>query len=221
MGDISRQDRSLIMQALRVVNHIFLPGARDSFPRGSQLPQRGKGRLVREIVFPGVHGPQPQRAAFAGHGGSGDQMGLRILQRFLLAVGGPGLREGFQKRGYLLLVRVVNVFQRSAGLRKAVAHSVNMPVIQPYGGKHKFPVLYHRLRLSLWRVIHAIRNIHLIFPLSGSFRSSGSPPGFPRCRFSRKSAELRRGYRPPYRKDRPGKSVTQRAAGRLPPCKWP
>ena len=34
---------------------------------------------------------------------------------------------------------IIDIFQGTAGFRQPVAHSVNMSVIQPHGGKNKFP----------------------------------------------------------------------------------
>ena len=160
MGDVSRQNGALVMQPLRVVDHIFLPGLLHLFPGGGQLLQGGEGSLVGKIILAGVHGPQAQGAALAGDGGPGDHHGLRVLQHFLLTVGGPGLGKRLQEGGHLPLVRVIDILEGAAGLRQAVAHAVDMAVVQPDGGEHEFPVLHHRLRSALGGIGHSIRYVH-------------------------------------------------------------
>ena len=162
--NVSRQDRSFVVQPLRVVNHVFLSGPFHRFPGRRQLLQRRERRLVRKVVLPRFHRPQPKRAALARNRRPGNQLRLRVLKRFLLAVGRPGLGKSFQESRHLLLVRVVNIFQRAAGLRQPVAHPVNMSVIQPHGGKDEFPVLHHRRGFSFRCIVHSVGHVHFSFP---------------------------------------------------------
>ena len=154
--DISGQDGSLVMQPLRVVHHVLLSGFRHCFLCGFQLFQGCKRRLVGKVVFARVHGPQSQGAAFAGDSRTGNQMRLRVSQGFFLAPGCLRLRKCLQEGFNLLLIRIIYIFERAAGLGQAVAHPVNMAVVQPYCGKYEFSRFYHRLGLPFRRIVHSV-----------------------------------------------------------------
>ena len=131
LRNVSGQDGSLIMQPFRIVHHILLPGVLHSLPCGLQLFHGGKRRLVGKVILSGIHSPQSQGAAFTGHRRSRDHMGFSVFQGFFLAAGSLCLRESFQERRYFLLVRIIDIFQCAACFCQAVAHTVDMPVVQP------------------------------------------------------------------------------------------
>ena len=161
---VPSHDRAFVMEPLRVVDHILPAGLPGQVLRGLELLHGGERRLVGKVVLARADGPEAQCAAFAGHGGPGDHMGLSVLQRLLLAAGGLRLRESLQESLYLIGVGIIHVFQGTARFRQGVAHAVDMAVVQPYGGKDEFPRLDHRSGLALGRVIHTVGNVHVHFP---------------------------------------------------------
>ena len=156
LRDISRQDGSLVMQPFRVVNHIFLSGFLYGFPGGFQLGHGGKRRLVGKVVLSRIHGPQSQSAPFTGNGCSGNHLCLSVFKGFLFTVCGLCLRKSFQESSHFLFVRIINIFQRAACLCEAVAHPVNMSVVQPHSGEYKFSGLHYRLGLPFWCIVHSV-----------------------------------------------------------------
>ena len=156
LRDVSRQDGTLIMQPFRVIHHILLPGILHGFPCGFQLFHGGKRRLIGEVVLSRVHGPQSQGTALTGHSGSGDHMSFRVFQGFFLAAGSLCLRKRFQECRHLFLIRIIDIFQCTARFCQAVAHAVDMAVVQPDRGEHKLSRLHNRLRLAFRRVGHSI-----------------------------------------------------------------
>ena len=162
--NVSCQDRSFIMQPFRVIDHVLLAGCYYGFLCGIQLIQGCKRSLIRKVIFSGTHGPQAESTAFTGHCRAGDHMGFSVFQGFFLAPGCFGLRKSLQESGNLLLVRIINILQCTAGFSQSVAHTVDMTVIQPYRGKHKFSRFYNRLRFPFRRIVHTVRYVHLFSP---------------------------------------------------------
>ena len=155
------EDGGLHMDALAVIDHIFSSGLLYHLLCRLKLLQAGEGSLVRKIVLPRRHHPKPKRAAQAGHRGSAYQLHLRVGKDLLLACRGLRRGKALLKSRNLRRIRVIDPLHLGPRLRQAVAHPVDMPVIQRDGSDLKFPGSHHRRRLSLGRIVHSVFFLHI------------------------------------------------------------
>lgn len=153
-------DSGLHLQALAVVDHVLAARLGDGALDVLQLLQSGEGGLVGEVVLARLHHPDAQGGPLAGDAGAGHQLCLRVGQHLLLAFGGDGLGVGLAVGLHLLGVGVVDVLQGGARVQQAAGHAVDVAVVQPHGGKHEFPGLYHRVGLAFRGVEHAVFCCH-------------------------------------------------------------
>lgn len=116
--------------------------------------------LVCEVIFTVVHGAQTERTAVAGDAGAGDEFDGRVFQDFGFGAGdldaGIGLAEGadFGRIG------IVDEGEFAASLAEAVAHAVDVTVVEADGGEGEISGLADAVGLAGGGVIHAVGFLH-------------------------------------------------------------
>lgn len=78
--ELSCEDCALHMQPLAKINHVLPAGLCNGLTCGFELVNRGEWRFVSEIIFPGRHHAQAERAPKVRDGRRRDQMNFRIVQ---------------------------------------------------------------------------------------------------------------------------------------------
>ncbi len=156
LQEIGREHGGLILEPLAVVDHVLAARLGGDFPRLVQLPHRGERRLVGKVVLARLHHLAADRPPLRSHGVACDEADLGIVQDLLQGPRDPCLRELGPEGVRLPGIGVVDPLERGAGLEEAVAHAVNVPVVQPHGGHREFSRLHDRARLALRGVVHAV-----------------------------------------------------------------
>ncbi|MNC17896.1 hypothetical protein D3C75_657880 [compost metagenome] len=160
------KDRTFDVKSFAVIHRIFASGFGDFRFSRSQLFEGGQRCFIGEIVFSCIHHFQAKRATFIRNRRSGNQFDARIGQYRFKRRRNFRLRILLNKLLDFLWIRIVNPFQRRARFNQAIAHAVDMAVIERGGGKNKIIWLHDWLRFAFWRVIHTVFNAHVYAPLS-------------------------------------------------------
>ena len=84
-----------------------------------------------------VEHPQAEVGPVDGDGGAGDQLDLGIVERFLLGSGRLDVRVAGAELLDLCVVGVVDPAELGAGLEQAVAHAVDVAVVEADGGERE------------------------------------------------------------------------------------
>jgi hypothetical protein len=157
LHEVGCKHRRLVVQPLAVIDHVLAPRPRDNGLGLVELGHRRERRLVAEVVLASLHDLAAEGSPFRGHGRRGDQADPGVGQN--LVNGARGLRLGeLGPEGLGLLgIRVIDPFERRTRLQQAVAHAVDVPVVEAGGRKDKLTGLDDRVGLSLGGVVHAFR----------------------------------------------------------------
>jgi hypothetical protein len=145
------------VQALAVIDHVFAPGALGDGASLGELIERGEGRLVGEVIFPGLHDPAAERAAFVGNGGGGDEMDIGLLEQLIQGSDGLRLRIFLAEFLHFCGIRIEDVTTFPAGFGEALGLAVDMAMIEGSGSEDEFSRADDRGGLAHRGVIHAIR----------------------------------------------------------------
>ncbi len=89
------------MQALAVVDHVFLAGAGGYGAGVGELTERGKRGFVGEVILARFHDLAAERPADIGDGGSSDQLDGGVIENLPEAGGGLSLGNFFRKASTL------------------------------------------------------------------------------------------------------------------------
>ena len=144
------------MEAFTVIDHIAPVGFPDHFFGALKLLKGGEGRLIHKIILARLHYPDAQRAALAGYVGGADHPGFPIFQDLIQTLSRLCLRIGLQKGFHFFRIGIIHIFDRPARFRQAVAHAIDVTVVNMGCGKNKFARPDNRLRFPLGCVIHAV-----------------------------------------------------------------
>ena len=172
---LSGKDRALYVQTLAVIHRVFLPGLRHHCFGIGQLFKGGERRFIREIVLTRGHRFQPQCTAPGRDGGTRHQAHLVVVEYHVQRRRHVGLRILLDEFIHLRRIGVVHPFQRGAGFNQAVAHAVNMTVVECGSGKNKFTFPDNRLRFTYRGVVHSVFLVHDDIPRSRSFPRGMAP----------------------------------------------
>ena len=143
------------VQTLAEVDGVFSPRLLGHFLDLVKLRQGGERRFVREVILAVAHHPHPEGGVVARHRCPRHQVDARVFQDLGLGRGYLRSRELLGEGGRLAGVWVVDPLQLGTGLCQAVAHSVDMPVVETDGGENELAFLARRRRPALWGVAHA------------------------------------------------------------------
>ena len=153
-------DRRFDMNALTVIDEPLETGLLDLGPGRLHLLSCGERRLIGEVILTGIEGLEAERAALIGDGGTGDEVNRRIGEDLLLALCNRCRGEGLNERLRLRRVLVKDAHDHRPRLGEAVAHTVDMAVIQADDTDEEFSLLADRGRLALRCVVLSIHCAH-------------------------------------------------------------
>lgn len=149
-------DGALDMEALAVVNGIFLARGLASAAGLLELIEACEGSFVGKIIFPGVHDAATERAAFIGNGCRCDESHFGVIENFLQRTRRAGMGELFLERSHFVCIRIEDPLDLRASLDQTIALAVDVTMVEVCGSHHKLARLADRRRLTLWSVSHSI-----------------------------------------------------------------
>ncbi len=91
---------------------------------------------------------------------SGYELDRGVVEHLGFAVCNLHFREPVRKAGRLVRVGVVHPLELGAGLDKAVAHPVDVPVVQPDSGKDELALFTGGRWPALWGIVHTVSRSH-------------------------------------------------------------
>ena len=121
-----------------------------------KLGEGGERRFVGEVVLFVPHDPHPELGVVGGDGSAGHHLDPRVLEHLGHAGGHLRSRELSSQSGGFAGVTVIYPLELGTGLGEAVAHAVDMPVVETDGGEDELAFLAGRRRLALRRVAHPV-----------------------------------------------------------------
>jgi hypothetical protein len=130
-------DRALHVQPLAVVDGVLLAGRLRFGACLRQLAESGHRGLVGEVVLAVVEDPQAEVGPVDGNGGAGDELHVGVVECFLLGAGRRDARVAGAELLDLGRVGVVDRSELAAGLEQAVAHAVDVTVVEADGGERE------------------------------------------------------------------------------------
>jgi hypothetical protein len=127
-------DSALDVQALAVVDGVLLAGCLCFGACLRQLAEGGHRGLVGEVVLAVVENAEAEVGPVDGDRGAGDELHLGIVERFLLRSGRLDVRVAGAELVNFRRVGVVDPAELGAGFQQAVAHAVDVAVVEADGG---------------------------------------------------------------------------------------
>jgi len=138
-------DGALDMEALAVVNGIFLAGGLASAAGLLELIEACEGSFVGKIILPGFHDAATQRAAFIGNGSRCNESHFGVIKNFLQRTRRAGMGELFLERSHFICIGIEDPLELRSGLDQTIALAVDVAVVEV--GRR-----YEKLaRLADWR----------------------------------------------------------------------
>ena len=116
-----------------------------------------------------VEHPQAEVGPVDGNGGAGDELHVGVVERFLLGAGRVDARVAGAELLDLGRVGVVDPAELAAGLEQAVAHAVDVAVVEADGGEREVARLADRLGAGGGRRVGgavAVRVAHVVISLT-------------------------------------------------------
>jgi hypothetical protein len=130
-------DRALHVQPLAVVDGVLLAGCLGFGACLRQLPEGGHRGLVGEVVLAVVEHAEAEVGPVDRDRGAGDEVYPGIVERLLLGAGRVDVRVAGAELLDLGRVGVVDPAELAAGLEQAVAHAVDVAVVEADGGERE------------------------------------------------------------------------------------
>ena len=154
-------DGALDMEALAVVNGIFLAGGLASAAGLLELIEACEGSFVGKIILPGVHDAATERAAFIGNGSRCDESHFGVIENFFQRARRAGMGELFLERSHFVCIGIEDPLDLRASLDQAVALAVDVAVVEVGRRYEKLARLADWRRFPYRGVGHSIRTHRL------------------------------------------------------------
>ena len=121
---------ALDMEALAVIDGIFLASGLASAAGLLELIEACEGSFVGKIILPGVHNAAAERAAFIGNGSRSDKSHFGVIKDFFQRARRAGLGKLFLERSHFLRIGIEHPLELRASLDQAVALAVDVAVVE-------------------------------------------------------------------------------------------
>ena len=160
LDQFTGKDSAFHMETFREIAPIPLSGTFHGLFAGFQLLQRYQRCLVCKIVLAMLHDLDAERRTFASHMSGRDQTRFRIIQDLLFRFCRDRLWELLQECFHLDRIRIIHIFQCAARFRQAIAHSIDVSMIQVCCRENKLSRADDRRRTTFRCIIHTICMLH-------------------------------------------------------------
>ena len=154
-------DGALDMEALAVIDGIFLASGLASAAGLLELIEACEGSFVGKIILPGVHNAATERAAFIGNGSRCNESHFGVIKNFLQRTRRAGLGELFLERSHFVCIRIKDPLELRSGLDQTIALAVDVAVVEVGRRYEKLARLADWRRFPYRSVSHSIRTHRL------------------------------------------------------------
>ena len=144
------------MEAFAIIDHVFAAGIGDGDAGFGEMVEAGEGSFVAEVILAGVHDADAERAAVGGDGGAGDEMDVGVVEDGVEVLDGFGEREFLDEGADFGGIGIVDVEDFASRLDEAIAHAVDVAVIERGGGEEEFAGFDDWCGFALGGVVHSV-----------------------------------------------------------------
>lgn len=162
IDEVARVDGALGVKTFTVVNGVLLAGLGDLGADGGELVERDERSFVDEVVFAVFQNFDTERSAITGNAGRRDQFDVGVVKDFLFRGGGLRLRERLDEAVDLVGVWVVGPAEIGACFDEAVAHAVDVSVVEADGGNREIAGGDYVRGFAFGGVIHSVGFLHFV-----------------------------------------------------------
>lgn len=155
--EVAGVNGALDMEALAVVNGIFLARGLASAAGLLELIEACERSFVGKIILPGVHNAATERAAFIGNGSCCDESHFGVIENFFQRARRAGLGELFLERSHFICIGIEDPLELRSGLDQTIALAVDVPVVEVGRRYEKIARLADWRRFPYRGVSHSIR----------------------------------------------------------------